>query len=163
MGPLPFDVDEWMRKGLETDLPLPEPGDDGGKEEWEYNFNVRSRYYGGTYFQLRYSPQRGAHLDVGGGGSYPADLEGWRSVVAYLNQNFGGSVFDVRYIWLHGSDALMREADDRHQYPVATIMAASTRELPTPDSTTSSPLPSRDRMARRLAWRRRRWWPWGRG
>jgi hypothetical protein len=149
MGLMPFDVDEWMRKGLESDLPLPKlPNDHREGEEREYHFNVMGVGGAGTWFQLRYSPQRGPYLMVSGY-IYPADLDGLRSVFDYLNRTATGSVLDRRYIWLFGNDHLAVEASREHSAVLEAIME---RERRNPGG------------RQRPVWRRRRrWWPWSRG
>lgn len=103
MGALPFDVDAWMAKGLECDVPRLKAGETG------YHFEVRDvDCTVGTSFELHADDQGRAWLrggDPNRRGFYPADLDGWRTVVAQLNEMFprrSEDVFSRRlYIWLH--------------------------------------------------------------
>lgn len=112
MGPLPFDADEWTRKGLECDLPRPTDAHAG------YHFEVRDvDYTVGMAFQLRLGDQGTAQLTVATSAHpHPADLAGWRVVVTELNRFAPKSVFAPRvYIWLHGNAELARAADTEHR------------------------------------------------
>ncbi|WP_437105378.1 hypothetical protein [Streptomyces sp. enrichment culture] len=147
MGPLPFEVDQWMRQDLECDLPLPKRLDDG---TIGYHFEVRDPdYYMGTYFRLVFAGQGRPYLTVGQ--HYPADLDGWRAVVAHLNRFSGDTLLPPRkYIWLFGHEDLARQADAAYQARLDEVMTRLGWDVPEPQI--GEPVR-----------RRRRWWPWGRG
>jgi hypothetical protein len=80
MGSLPFNMDAWMDKGPECDLPRLKAG------ETRYYFEVRDINYSvGTSFKL-WADNHGRPWLEGGDPnhreSYPADLDGWRAVDA---------------------------------------------------------------------------------
>lgn len=132
MGPLPFDVDAWMRQGLECDL----PGLEG--HATSYHFEVRNvDYTVGTSFELGADPRDGKpYLTVGspGGrpqGPYPADLDGWRAVVAEFNQFAPkGDLLPQIYIWLHGHGYPARVADAEHRALMNEVIRRLAREDP---------------------------------
>lgn len=107
MGPVPFDVDGWLEQELECDVPRLSPEE----EARGYHFEVRSAGYIGTYFELRCDGEGRPCLDVGGGGTHPADLDGWRAAVDEFNL-FSRSRHPRKYIFLHGYWHLARQADD---------------------------------------------------
>ncbi|MGI5148969.1 hypothetical protein ACQEVC_21835 [Plantactinospora sp. CA-294935] len=113
MGPLPFDVDQWTRQAPECDLPRLEDADSG------YHFEVRNVHTLGTFFKLRIGRDGKPCLTVGsltGPRPYPADLDGWRAVVAEFNQVADKSVLSPRtYIWLHGHRDPVRQAHAEDQ------------------------------------------------
>ncbi|MFV0137964.1 hypothetical protein ACLGIH_33105 [Streptomyces sp. HMX87] len=153
MGPLPFDVDGWMQKGLMCDLPRLEDGAS------EYHFDVRHVEYGGTYCKLKYDQGKPC-LTIGGGGTYPAHLDGWRSAVSELNELVvNTSILSPRtYIWLHGYHHLARQADAEY---AAAQEQAMIRILQERGSITGLVPPILPPEAGRPMRRRRRW-PWGR-
>ena len=111
MGQVPFDLDQWMRQGHESDLP---PLKDG---ETFYHFEVRTVDYLGTFFKLGVGQDGKPGLQVGGApkSSYGADLDGWRAAIARINKAAPKSPLGPRvFIWLHGSTsgrAQVRDAD----------------------------------------------------
>ncbi|WP_033329527.1 hypothetical protein [Streptomyces yerevanensis] len=99
MGPLPFDVDQWMRQGLESDLPRPRR-EDGGRV---YHFEVGAvDGYTSASFDLGCSSSRTPYLFFSGGHRF-ATLDEWRDLVTHINRFAERSVFLPRkYIWLRG-------------------------------------------------------------
>ncbi|MEU5875896.1 hypothetical protein [Spirillospora sp. NPDC047279] len=157
MGPLPFDVDAWMSKRPECDLPRLET-------ETEYHFEVRDpTYYGGTAFKLR-CDQGEPYLvvgnpSVGNYGPHPATLEGWRAVVSEFNQSAPTTALAPRrYIWLHGHVDLVRPVDREYQSMLEEAKRrAGFPVVPRPAPVTPQPSSRAERLRR---WLRRRSIDW---
>lgn len=159
MGPLPFDVDAWMRRGRECDLPRLEGG------ATAYHFEVRDPvYYGGTYFELTLDDDGAPALMVGTGdaatsGPYPATMEGWRAVVAEFNRFSSDSVFGPRkHIFLHRhGHASARAEEDEYSELVQRAMAVVMPELVRPDLAAPAPAPRKRGFWQSLRHRVRKW------
>lgn len=139
MGPLPFDVDQWMRQGLESDLPRPRRKD-GGRV---YRFDVGAvDGYISASFDLGCSSNRTPYLFYSGGTPF-ATLEEWRTLVTHINRSAERSVFLPRkYIWLRGYRHLARQADDEYCIRLYESIKKTDRER-----TRRTPLSTRPGMA----------------
>ncbi|MGW0665253.1 hypothetical protein [Streptodolium elevatio] len=143
MGPLPFDLDQWMRQAPESDLPRPRR-EGGGRV---YHFEVGAvDGYTSVSFALGCSSNRTPYLFFSGGHRF-ATVEEWRALVTHINRFAERSVFlPRRYVWLRGYRHLARRADDEY-----CINLYETIKKADPEHTRGTPLSSRPGMAQLAA------------